>query len=65
MNWLLNNRTDFGYNGWDKLLGAENCTCVSIEGNHFTMMREPIVSNSLESYFVNLFDANYYYRLSN
>jgi len=45
MKWLLNNRTDFGYNGWDQLLGAENCTCVPIEGNHFTMMREPIVSS--------------------
>lgn len=44
MKWLLDNRTDFGCNGWEQLLGAENCTCVSIDGNHFTMMREPIVS---------------------
>ena len=44
MKWLLYNRTDFGCNGWEPLLGAENCTCVSIDGNHFTMMREPIVS---------------------
>ena len=44
MKWLLYNRTDFGCNGWERLLGAENCTCVSVDGNHFTMMREPIVS---------------------
>ena len=44
MKWLLNNRTDFGPNGWDLLLGNENCTCVTLSGNHFTMMKEPIVS---------------------
>ena len=47
MNWLLNNRTNFGFNGWDQLLGEENCTCASVSGNHFTMMREPIVSPPL------------------
>lgn len=42
MNWLLYNRTDFGYNGWDQLLGAENITHTeSVPNvNHFTMMRE-------------------------
>ena len=44
MKWLLENRTDFGPNGWDTLLGAENCTMVTIEGNHFTMMKPPVVS---------------------
>lgn len=47
MNWLLNNRTDFGYNGWDQLLDPQRCTCVSVSGNHFTMMRPPIVSIAL------------------
>ncbi|KAL9617637.1 MAG: hypothetical protein Q9160_007603, partial [Pyrenula sp. 1 TL-2023] len=42
MRWLLENRTDFGYNGWDKLLGAENCSMTTIDGNHFTMMKAPI-----------------------
>lgn len=51
MNWLLNNRTDFGYNGWDQLLDPQKCTCVSVSGNHFTMMRLPIVSISLTSSF--------------
>ena len=45
MKWLLNNRTDFSPNGWDKLVGEGNCTCVTLEGNHFTMMKEPIVSS--------------------
>ena len=44
MKWLLNNRTDFGPNGWDKLVGKGNCTCVVMGGNHFTMMKEPLVS---------------------
>ena len=44
MKWLLENRTDFGYNGWDKLLGGENCKMVTIDGNHFTMMKPPVVS---------------------
>lgn len=44
MKWLLNNRTDFGPNGWDLLLGEGNCECVTLAGNHFTMMKDPIVS---------------------
>lgn len=39
MQWLLNNRTDLGPNGWDTLVGAENVGGITImEGaNHFTM----------------------------
>ena len=44
MKWLLNNRTDFGPNGWDYLLGEENCSFETINANHFTMMKSPIVS---------------------
>jgi naphtho-gamma-pyrone polyketide synthase len=45
MNWLLNNREDFGPNGWDEFIGAENIGTMAIENaNHFTMMREPIAS---------------------
>ena len=43
MKWLLENRKDFGPNGWDTLLGAENCTMVKVVGNHFTMMKPPVV----------------------
>ena len=46
MKWLLENRKDFGPNGWDKLLGPENCTMVKVVGNHFTMMKPPVVSFS-------------------
>ncbi|RDW91966.1 hypothetical protein BP5796_01360 [Coleophoma crateriformis] len=42
MYWLSNDRTDLGPNGWDRLVGANNISCVSVTGNHFTMMRDPI-----------------------
>ncbi|EXJ93814.1 hypothetical protein A1O1_02207 [Capronia coronata CBS 617.96] len=44
MKWLLENRTDFGPNGWDKLLSPEACKTVTVVGNHFTMMKPPVVS---------------------
>ncbi|EXL92030.1 polyketide synthase [Fusarium oxysporum II5] len=45
MNWLLNNREDFGPNGWDEFIGPGNISTMAIENaNHFTMMREPIAS---------------------
>ncbi|MCJ1465252.1 hypothetical protein MMC07_003868 [Pseudocyphellaria aurata] len=43
MKWLLNNRTDFGFNGWDQLLGGENISTTSVEGNHFSMMKKPLI----------------------
>lgn len=42
--FLLDDREDFGSNGWGELLGEDNITSVSTEGNHFTMIREPAVS---------------------
>ncbi|KAK5156477.1 polyketide synthase [Oleoguttula sp. CCFEE 6159] len=39
MKWLLDNRTDFGDNGWAQLLG-NNMTFTTMDGNHFTMMRD-------------------------
>jgi hypothetical protein len=51
MKWLLENRTDFGPNGWDKLLGEENCSMVQVVGNHFTMMKPPVVSAKRHSCF--------------
>jgi iterative type I PKS product template protein len=46
MKFLLDNRTDFGPNGWDKLLdvGGGKAKMRKIDGNHFTMMRPPVVS---------------------
>ncbi|KAL8643728.1 MAG: hypothetical protein Q9226_008155 [Calogaya cf. arnoldii] len=46
MKLLLDNRTDFGANGWDELIpGIEEgeMSCRTIQGNHFTMMRKPQV----------------------
>ena len=45
MKWLLNNRTDFAGNGWEKLVGEDKCEFAVIDGNHFTMMKEPVVSS--------------------
>ncbi|KAI9652280.1 MAG: Type I Iterative PKS [Alyxoria varia] len=47
MGWLLFNRTDFGPIGWDGLLGGtENIVPLEpiADANHFTMLREPGVS---------------------
>ncbi|KAI9762130.1 MAG: Type I Iterative PKS [Chaenotheca gracillima] len=39
MKWLLNNRTDFGPNGWDQLLGGGRLVVETMAGaNHFSMM---------------------------
>ncbi|KAI4231872.1 MAG: hypothetical protein LQ349_005331 [Xanthoria aureola] len=44
MKWLLNDRQDFGANGWDELLGEGKMQFRTIKGNHFTMMRKPQVN---------------------
>ncbi|KAF1825033.1 polyketide synthase [Dissoconium aciculare CBS 342.82] len=41
MLWLLNNRTDFGDNGWGQLCDTKNMKFGVMEGHHFTMMKEP------------------------
>lgn len=42
MKWLLNDRTVFGPNGWDELVGTKNLKIEILEGaNHFTMMDGP------------------------
>ena len=46
VKFLLDDRHDLGPNGWDKLLGEENIITMPVQGNHFTMMREPDVSVS-------------------
>ena len=37
MQWLLNDRTDFGDNGWAELLGDSSMSFAQMEGNHFSM----------------------------
>jgi iterative type I PKS product template protein len=41
MKWLLNNRTDFGDNGWGQLVDTDNMEYYVMGGNHFTMMKPP------------------------
>lgn len=41
MRWLLENRTNFGGNNWDVLLGERNLSIERIQNaNHFTMLRK-------------------------
>ncbi|KAL8700830.1 MAG: hypothetical protein Q9224_000778 [Gallowayella concinna] len=42
MKWLLEDRWEFGANGWDELVPGE-MAFATVEGNHFTMMRKPKV----------------------
>lgn len=49
MDWLVNNRHNLGDNGWELLVGKGRTRCVSMEGNHFTMMRDPLVSLDSQS----------------
>ncbi|PYI20253.1 putative polyketide synthase [Aspergillus violaceofuscus CBS 115571] len=44
MAWLCGNRLDLGENGWEALVGRGKVRCVSMDGNHFTMMREPLAA---------------------
>ena len=46
MRWLLENRTDFGFNGWDKLLGKDAIETVDTEGNHFTLLKDTVTVSS-------------------
>ena len=43
-SWILDNRTDFGPNGWNILLGQHKVFGAKVAANHFTMMQEPNVS---------------------
>ncbi|KAB8659338.1 hypothetical protein FH972_026227 [Carpinus fangiana] len=43
MKWLLDNRTDFGHNGWGELLRG-SIQFDTINANHFTMMTDQFVS---------------------
>ena len=42
--WLLENRTDFGPNLWDTYLEKDKIFTRSMTGNHFSMMRAPLVA---------------------
>ncbi|QGA19295.1 hypothetical protein EYB26_006984 [Talaromyces marneffei] len=44
MEWLVKNRYNLGDNGWKLLVGKGKTRCVSMDGNHFTMMRDPLAA---------------------
>lgn len=46
--FLLENRTDFGPNLWDEYLAIDKIHCRQMTGNHFSMMRAPIVGKLSE-----------------
>ncbi|KAL8801213.1 MAG: hypothetical protein Q9182_004607 [Xanthomendoza sp. 2 TL-2023] len=45
MTWLLEDRGEFGANGWEELVpgGEGRMEFARVGGNHFTMMRKPVV----------------------
>ena len=45
--FLLDNRTDFGPNLWERYLSLEKIQCHHMPGNHFSMMKGDYVSSSL------------------
>lgn len=46
-DWLTSQRTSFGPNGWDRLIGDEGLECVAIDGDHFSIMNVPAVCTTL------------------
>jgi iterative type I PKS product template protein len=47
LKWLLENRMDFGSNGWDRLIpGRDKIRTEVLDGNHFTIMKDKLVSYS-------------------
>jgi thioesterase domain-containing protein len=42
MNWLLDDRIDFGSNGWDELLPESSIRSEVIDGHHFSMTNEHV-----------------------
>ncbi|EEA24206.1 hypothetical protein TMatcc_007275 [Talaromyces marneffei ATCC 18224] len=56
MLWLLNDRTDFGPNGWDTLVGKNKVASIEAlhEANHFTMM-DGIKASGLSSFIKKAF----------
>ncbi|KAL9100808.1 MAG: hypothetical protein Q9163_003856 [Psora crenata] len=43
--WLLENKTDFGPNLWDRFVDKDKMSISKMGGNHFSMMKAPHVQN--------------------
>lgn len=48
MEWLLEDRTDFQYNGWDSLVPAGAIRCEVMDGHHFSMTNEHVSAVQIE-----------------
>ena len=55
VGFLLDDRHNLGPNGWDRLLGEENIITMPVQGNHFTMIREPYVGVSHHNFMTSTF----------
>ncbi|MCJ1479554.1 hypothetical protein MMC13_008240 [Lambiella insularis] len=44
-DWLTSQRTSFGANGWDRLVG-DGVECVAIDGDHFSIMNVPAIKHT-------------------
>ncbi|KAI3318102.1 ketoacyl-synt-domain-containing protein [Xylariaceae sp. AK1471] len=42
-NWVLNPRQNYGPNGWDMLLRETSILCCVVDGDHFSIMKNPAV----------------------
>ena len=45
--FLLQRKTDYGPQGWERLLPAERMECATMPGTHFTIVQKPNVSRCL------------------
>jgi iterative type I PKS product template protein len=50
--WLLKPKTDPGSQGWEKLLDAGKMMCATVDGNHFSMVHPPNVSDWLSTFLM-------------
>ena len=48
-DWILDPRTSFGPGGWESLLPGAKIECRVIEGDHFSIMRDPCVRDLREN----------------
>lgn len=56
MTWLLDARSDFGPNGWDKLVDRSRFTFETIAADHFSMMNRPQI-NELGKKIARIFNS--------
>jgi iterative type I PKS product template protein len=48
--WFYPSKHDFGYNGWNLLIG-DKVECFQVQGDHFSIMNPPQVSSAILQFF--------------